>query len=196
VSCLPLCVHRRLCCRLLSWCMQLTPGCLQPQGLTMGVDVVPVTLQGAENWTQFWLKHPNQTQSAISFLDRSPTVDWATRCSGQTVSDTSATYPTGDCALPDILRYKIYYNDTTRYSRTSRTYTPFYPLDVTREVQRSLDEAILTLRGRHAGRQNCRESVVNVGKSSSGPKSFVVNYKADELFNRAVLRCKAGVNCA
>ena len=90
-----------------------------------------------------WLDHKNQTLSAVVFLDRPSAVDWPTRCAGQNVSDEHAVYPSGDCALPDILRYKVYYNDTTRYSRASRTYTPFYPLDATREVQRAVDEAVI-----------------------------------------------------
>ena len=136
------------------------------QGLVMGEDIVGLSTAGDGNWTQYWLDHANQTLAAVNFLDRSANVNWDTLCAGQQVSDTSDVYPTGACALPDIIRYKVYYNDTTRYSRASRTYTPFYPLDVTREVQRSLDEAIITLRGRHAGYQNCEETVVNIGTYS------------------------------
>jgi hypothetical protein len=57
------------------------------------------------------------------------------------------------CTLPDVVRYRIYWNETTRYSRSHRTYTPFYPMDFTRETQRAVDEAILTLRGRQARRR-------------------------------------------
>ena len=166
------------------------------QGLTMGEDVKAVATAGDGNWTQYWLDHANQTLAAVSFLDRPANIDWATACAGQTVSDSSDEYPAGNCALPDIIRYKVYYNDTTRYSRASRTYTPFYPLDVTREVQRSLDEAILTLRGRHAGYQNCEETVVNVGTSSEGNESFVVPVPLNEVYRGARLQCSPGNNCA
>ena len=166
------------------------------QGLTMGEDIKPVATVGEGNWTQYWLDHPNQTLAAVSFLDRSAEVDWAATCANQTVSDTSDVYPTGDCALPDIIRYRVYYNDTTRYSRASRTYTPFYPLDVTREVQRSLDEAILTLRGRHAGYKNCEETVINVGTSAAGNTSVVVRIPPNEVYSSARLQCSPGNNCA
>eukprot|EP01043_Picozoa_sp_COSAG02_P058023 COSAG02_NODE_7149_length_3156_cov_1.175990_2_plen_640_part_00 len=166
------------------------------QGLTMGEDIKAVTTVGDGNWTQYWLDHPNQTLAAVSFLDRSADVDWAAACAGQTVSDTSDEYPTGNCALPDIIRYKVFYNDTTRYSRASRTYTPFYPLDVTREVQRSLDEAILTLRGRHAGYKNCEETVIEVGTSAAGNESFDIPVPPNEIYNSARLQCSPGNNCA
>ena len=143
-----------------------------------------------------WLDHKNQTLSAVVFLDRPSAVDWPTRCAGQNVSDEHAVYPSGDCALPDILRYKVYYNDTTRYSRASRTYTPFYPLDATREVQRAVDEAVITLRGRRAGLQNCNDTIIAVNSSDAGNESYWVPVPAGMALTRARLQCGAGKNCA
>ena len=143
-----------------------------------------------------WLDHKNQTLSAVVFLDRPSAVDWPTRCAGQNVSDEHAVYPSGDCALPDILRYKVYYNDTTRYSRASRTYTPFYPLDATREVQRAVDEAVITLRGRRAGLQNCNDTIIAVNSSDAGNESYWVPVPAGMGLTRARLQCGAGKNCA
>lgn len=171
------------------------------QGLVMGRDILPMetspqSTNRSKAWSDFWLAHPNQTLTAVSFLDRSPRTDWVRACPGVSISDTSTIYPSGECALPDIIRYKIFYNDTTRYSRASRTYTPFYPLDVTRQVQRALDEAIITLRGRHAGQRNCETTLVDVGPSSAGPKAFTVAVAPGQIYSSATLRCADGKRCA
>ena len=60
-------------------------------------------------------------RAAISFFDREE-ADWAAACPERDILKTS-----GNCSLPDIVHYRLYWNETTRYSRTHRTYTPFFP---------------------------------------------------------------------
>ena len=186
----------------------------ETQGLGWGTDVVPAPAAGT-NWSAYFLANPNSTLAVVSFLDREEAgPDWARACAGRDPTaltsggaSASASASSGGCSLPDIVRYRVYWNETTRYSRTHRTYTPFYPserpphtplaapstrdaiprgrvlrdragliasvmfcglcrprddpchlfgcafpaVDFTREVQRSVDGGILTLRGRQAG---------------------------------------------
>ena len=70
-------------------------------------------------------------------------------------------------------------------------------MDFTREIQRSVDEGILTLRGRQAGRKRCVEKTLAVGTPAAGGsllKTLTVSHPGTTLTN-ARLRC-VGVACA
>ena len=161
--------------------------------LVMGSDIVAAPAH--TNWSSFFLEHPNSTQAAVAFLDREldgASDDWHRTCP----RDVLATARPELCSLPDIVRYRIYWNETTQYSRTHRTYTPYFPMDFTREIQRELDQAILTLRGRQAGVKRCFRKTIEVGATAAGEvvKTFTVAHTDATLANLR-LRC-SDASCA
>ena len=96
---------------------------------TQGVDV---TAMPPRNWPRWIAAHPNETLAVVEFPIGA--------------LGTAAQQRTG--RLPDEVFYRLHYNRSAGWSRASRVYTPFYPLDISRELQRAMDEAIFTVRGR------------------------------------------------